>query len=81
MQSPAYGLKFCYARAGVARVILAFAASHVRFHGYFESTSTKQYSRSFSGAKDSSLSRFLFIIITPCSKYSKKQCLNGYFKV
>ena len=44
MQTPARGLKFCGARARVAYVRLAHAASNVMFHGYFESISTKQYS-------------------------------------
>ena len=44
MQSPARGFKFCGKQAQVARVMLAYAASHVRFHGYFESTSNKQHS-------------------------------------
>ena len=47
MQSPALGLKFCGAQAQVACVILAHAASRLRFHGCFESTSTKQYSTKF----------------------------------
>ena len=44
MQSPARGLKFGGARPQVACVILAPAASRVTFRGYYESTSTKQYS-------------------------------------
>ena len=37
----------------VACAILAHAASRVTFYGYFESTSTKQYTvQTFSGAKD-----------------------------
>ena len=71
MQSPSHGLKFCGAQEQCAGVILEHAASRMTFHGYFESTSIKQYSASFSGAKDSSLSKFLFMIITPCCKYSK----------
>ena len=47
MRSPASGLKFCGIRTRVACVILAHAASRVKFHGYFESTSTKQYSKIF----------------------------------
>ena len=46
MPSPAHGLKFWGARARVACVILAHTASRMMFHGYFESTSTKQYSTS-----------------------------------
>ena len=46
MQSPACGFKFCGAWARVACVILAHA-SRVTFHGYFESTSTKQFSTKF----------------------------------
>ena len=45
--SPARSLKFCNARARVVCVILAHAASRVTFHGYFELTSTKQYSTKF----------------------------------
>ena len=45
MRSPACGLKFRGAWAQGA--ILAHAASHVTFHGYFESTSTKQDSTKF----------------------------------
>ena len=40
-------LKFCGALAQVACVIMAHGASHVTFHGYFESTSNKQYSTKF----------------------------------
>ena len=47
MQSPACSLKFCGAWARVACAILAHAASHMTFHGYFESTSIKQYSKVF----------------------------------
>ena len=47
MQTPFRGLKFCGARARVAYVRLALAATRVMFHGYFESTSTKQYSGKF----------------------------------
>ena len=46
-QSPAHGLKFCGARARVATVILAHAASRVTFHGYLEATFSKQYSTNF----------------------------------
>ena len=70
MQFPAHGLKFCGARAQVACVILAHAASHLRFHGYFESTSTNNIVQIFSGAKDLYLRRFIFMIVTPC-KYSQ----------
>ena len=59
MQSPACGLKFCGVRGRGA--ILAHAASRMTFHGYFESTFTKQYSTKFSGAMDSSLGRFLYL--------------------
>ena len=41
MQSPARDLTFCSARARVAWLILAHAASRVTLHGYLESTSTK----------------------------------------
>ena len=51
--SPAHCLKFCGARPRVACAIMAHAASHVTFHGYFESTSTTSTEQSFSGAKDS----------------------------
>ena len=44
MQFPACDLKFCTPRGRVACVVMAHAASHVMFHGYFESTFTKQYS-------------------------------------
>ena len=47
MQSPARGFKFCGAQVRVACVMLAHAASCVRFHGYFESNCTKQYSTDF----------------------------------
>ena len=47
MRSPASGFKFCGARTRVACAMLAHAASRVTFHGYFESTSTKQYSKLF----------------------------------
>ena len=77
MRSPASGLKFCSARTRVACAILAHAASRVTFHGYFESTSTKQYTvQTFSGAKDVSLGRFLFMVFTSCCKYSKSNVLN-----
>ena len=49
--SPAHGLKFWGARAQVACVILAHTASRMKFHGYFESTSTKQYSTKFLKSK------------------------------
>ena len=77
MRSPARGLKFCGARARVACVILAHVASRVTFHGCFEFTSANNTVQTFSGAKDSSLSRLvkimykwniLSLIFTPCCK-------------
>ena len=42
MRSPASGFKFCAVRTRFACAILANAASLVTFHGYLESTFTKQ---------------------------------------
>ena len=83
MLSPARNLKFCGAWARVACVILVDIASRVTFHGFFKSTSTNHYStvQRFSGAKDSSLSRFLFLIVTPCCKYSKKMLQWIFFSL
>ena len=78
MQSGTCGLKFCSAWVRVACVILAHAASHVTFHGYFQSTSTKQLDQSFLELKiHLPVNRFVFMIFTPCCKYT--MLLNGYF--
>ena len=70
MQSPALDLKFCGALARVACVILAHTPSRVAFPGSFESTSTKQYNKVFQEQRIY-LNRFLFMIVTPCYKFSK----------
>ena len=78
MQYPAHSLKFCGAWARVFCVVLAYVASHVTFRGYFESTHNTV--QSFSRAKDSSLGRFLFMIVTPCCKYCKTNVWMDIFK-
>ena len=52
-------------------VILAYAASRVTFMVIFSLSVSNVIVQSFSGAKVSSPSRFLFLIITSCCKYSK----------
>ena len=47
---------------------VAHAASRVTFHGYFKSTSTKQYTYK---VYDISRQIPLFMVVTPCCKYSK----------
>ena len=59
MQSPARGLKFCGVQAWVACLILAHTASHLICCGFLSLPLPKNTVQSFSGAKDSFLSRFL----------------------
>ena len=52
--------------------ILAHAASHVTFYGYFESTSTEQYSTKFFRSLGFISRQIpLFMVVTPCCKFSK----------
>ena len=78
LQSPDRGLKFCSAWARIACVILAHATScHIVIFNLPLPSNTVQ---SCSRAKDSSPSRFLFMIVTPCCRYSKNNVYVDIFK-